>query len=150
MALCWWSYPSFMPIRSTIFNVQLIFDSYFAWTCFGKSSIFDYFKKLIKESVSNFRVECNKENYLKICAICAKQSARIVRICGRTKIGFCTMIIFGQKQHNNVAATTVFPRSAPCDFFLFPTLKRQKSKTSRNTSKQNSCQNLTEHSKWQK
>ena len=28
----------------------------------------------------------------KLCAICAKQSARNARICGRTKIGFCTII----------------------------------------------------------
>ena len=40
------------------------------------------------------------------------------------------------------------PDLAPCDFFLFQKLKRQKSKTSQNTSKQNGCQKLTEHSKW--
>ncbi|KAG8259933.1 hypothetical protein J6590_005071 [Homalodisca vitripennis] len=27
-----------------------------------------------------------------LCAICAMKSARIARICGRTKIGFCTKI----------------------------------------------------------
>ena len=40
MALCWYSYPSLMPTCSTLLNVQLIFDNYFAWTCFGLSSIF--------------------------------------------------------------------------------------------------------------
>ena len=29
-----------MPTISVILNIQLIFDSYFAWTCFGSSSIF--------------------------------------------------------------------------------------------------------------
>ena len=29
-----------MPTSSAILNVQLIFDSYFAWTCFGSSSFF--------------------------------------------------------------------------------------------------------------
>ena len=37
---CWYSYPSLMPTSSAILNVQLIFNSYFAWTCFGSSSIF--------------------------------------------------------------------------------------------------------------
>ncbi|UYV78250.1 hypothetical protein LAZ67_16000683 [Cordylochernes scorpioides] len=32
--------------------------------------------------------------------------------------------LFGQKQHTNDAAATLFPRLAPCDFFLFPKLKR--------------------------
>ena len=77
-----------------------------------------------------------RNNTSKLCAICPKQSARNARICGRTKI-------FGQKQHN-VAAATIFSRFASCDFFLFPKLKRQKSKTSQNTLKQNSSQKLTE------
>ena len=29
-----------MPTSSAILNVQLIFDSYFVWMCFGSSSIF--------------------------------------------------------------------------------------------------------------
>ena len=29
-----------MPTSWAILNVRLIFDSYFAWTCFGSSSIF--------------------------------------------------------------------------------------------------------------
>ena len=94
VALCWYSYLSLMPTSSAIFKVQLIFNSYFAGTCFGSSSI------------------------------------------------------FGQKQHNNVTATTVFPRFGPSVIFsLFPKLKRQKLKTSRNMSKQNSCQKLTERFK---
>ena len=40
LALCWYSYPSLIPTCSAILNVQLIFDSYFGWTCFGSSSIF--------------------------------------------------------------------------------------------------------------
>ena len=44
----------FMPTSTAILNVQLIFDSCFACTCFGSPSIFAYSKKWIKESVSNF------------------------------------------------------------------------------------------------
>ena len=54
VALCWYSCLSLMPTSSAILNVQLIFDSCFACTCFGSSSIFAYSKKWIKESVSNF------------------------------------------------------------------------------------------------
>ena len=54
VALCWYSCFSFMPTSTAILNVQLIFDSCFACTCFGSSSIFAYSKKWIKESVSNF------------------------------------------------------------------------------------------------
>ena len=43
-----------MPTSTAILNVQLVFDSCFACTCFGSSSIFAYSKKWIKESVSNF------------------------------------------------------------------------------------------------
>ncbi|UYV61131.1 hypothetical protein LAZ67_1003537 [Cordylochernes scorpioides] len=49
----------------------------------------------------------------KLCAIYAKQSARNARICERTKIGFCTTITPLLTHH-----------LAPCDFFLFPKLKR--------------------------
>ncbi|UYV64605.1 nAChRa1 [Cordylochernes scorpioides] len=39
------------------------------------------------------RVERSIRNITcKLCVICAKQSARNARICGRTKIGFCTTI----------------------------------------------------------
>ena len=66
VALCWYSHPSIMPTSSVILNVQLIFDSYFAWTCFGLSS-FAYSKKWIKESVSNFQGgTINKEYYLQV------------------------------------------------------------------------------------
>ena len=54
VALCWYSCFSFLPTSTAILNVQLIFDSGFACTCFGSSSIFAYSKKWIKESVSNF------------------------------------------------------------------------------------------------
>ena len=73
-----------------------------------------------------FRVERSIRNITcKLWEISAKQSARNARICERTKIAFRTMItplclhivacvrIFPQKQHNNVAAVTVFPRSGP-------------------------------------
>ncbi|UYV80849.1 hypothetical protein LAZ67_19001982 [Cordylochernes scorpioides] len=43
----------------------------------------------------------------------AKQSARNTRICGKTKIGFCTTITPLLTHH-----------LAPCDIFLFPKLKR--------------------------
>ena len=59
VALCWYSYSS----SSAILNVQLIFDSYFDWTCFGSSSIFVYSKKWIKEPVSNFQGGAVKEEY---------------------------------------------------------------------------------------
>ena len=39
-ALCWYSYPSYMSTSSAILNVRLILFNYFAWTCFGSSSIF--------------------------------------------------------------------------------------------------------------
>ncbi|UYV68489.1 hypothetical protein LAZ67_5004482 [Cordylochernes scorpioides] len=68
----------------------------------------------------------NEEYYLQVmhASICAKQSAGNARICRRTKIGFCITITpllthrclcatFGQKQHTNDAAATVFPRSGP-------------------------------------
>ena len=159
VALCWYSCPSLMLTSSGILNVQLIFDSCFAWECFGSSSIFAYSKKSIKESVSNFvwktklsaqthseywlwhmvklpwtlslatlasqdrkkrakfgrmwrfclqfssiagtwsimsschRVERSIRNITcDLFAVYAKQSARNARICGRTKIGFCTII----------------------------------------------------------
>ena len=46
VALCWYSYPSLKPTSSVILNVQLIFDSYFAWTYFCSSSIFAHSKKM--------------------------------------------------------------------------------------------------------
>ena len=54
VTLCWYSCFLFMPISTAILNVQLIFDSCFACTCFSSSSIFAYSKKWIRESVSNF------------------------------------------------------------------------------------------------
>ena len=45
VALCWYSCFLFMPTSTAILNVQLIFDSCFACTCFGSSSIFAYTKK---------------------------------------------------------------------------------------------------------
>ena len=59
--------PSLMPTSSVILNVQLIFDSYFVWTCFGSSSIFAYSKKWIKKSVSKFHGgTVDKEYYLQV------------------------------------------------------------------------------------
>ena len=67
VALCWYSYPSLMPTSSVLLTVQLIFDSYFAWTCFCSSSIFAYSKKWVKESVSKFQGgTVNKEYYLQV------------------------------------------------------------------------------------
>ena len=65
VAVCWYSYPSLIPTTSTILNVHLIFDSCFAWTCFGSSSIFAYSKKWIKESVSKFQGG-TVNNYLEV------------------------------------------------------------------------------------
>ena len=43
-SIFWWrcvgTHPSLMLTSSAILNVQLIFDSYFVWTCFDSSSIF--------------------------------------------------------------------------------------------------------------
>ena len=68
MALCWYSYLSLVPASSTVLGVQLIFDSYFAWTtCLGSSSIFASSKKWIKEFVPNFEDgTVNKEYYLQV------------------------------------------------------------------------------------
>ena len=50
-------------------------------------------KNASKNPCQIFRVERSIRNITcKLCAICAKQSARNARICGRTKIGFCTVI----------------------------------------------------------
>ena len=43
VALSWYSCPSLIQTSSAILNVQFIFDSYFAWMCFGSSSIFAFF-----------------------------------------------------------------------------------------------------------
>ena len=93
VALCWYSFPSLIPTRSAILNVQLIFYSYFVWTCFGSSSTFACFKKGSKHLYQIFRVERSIRNTTyKLCPICAKQFSRNARICGRTKIDFCTVI----------------------------------------------------------
>ena len=56
-----------MPTSSAVLNVQLIFDSYFARTCFGSSSIFAHSKKWNKESVSKFQGgTVNKEYYVQV------------------------------------------------------------------------------------
>ena len=56
-----------MQTSSAILNVRLMFDSYFAWMCFGWSSIFANSKKLIKEFVLNFQDgTVNKEYYLQL------------------------------------------------------------------------------------
>ena len=122
VTFCWYSCLSFMPTSSAILNVQLIFDSYFVWTCFGSSSIFVYSKNGPKNLHQHSRVELSIRNIT--YAICAKQFARNARIGGRTKIDFCTMITplpthrwlcanFWPKEHNNVAGDTVFPRYGP-------------------------------------
>ena len=83
----------------------------------------DEVKKIVFSNLFYGQSERSIRNIIcKLYAICAKQSARNAQICGRTKIGFCTMItpllvacarIFDQKQHTNDAAATVFPRSGP-------------------------------------
>ena len=69
VALCWYSYSSLTPTSSAILNVRLIFDSYFAWACFGSSSISpkNSSKKWIEESVSKFQGgTVNKKYYLQV------------------------------------------------------------------------------------
>ena len=67
VTLCWYSYPSLMSTSWAIFYVQLIFDSYFVWTCFGSSSIFAYSKKWIKVPVSNVQGgTVNEEYYVQV------------------------------------------------------------------------------------
>ena len=56
-----------MPTSSATLNAQLIFDNYFARTCFGSFSIFASSKKWSKESVSNFQGgTVNKEYYRQV------------------------------------------------------------------------------------
>ena len=120
VTLCWYSYHSLMSTSSAILNVQLIFNSYFAWIWL----VFDFClfqKNESKNLFEIFRVKRSIRNITyKLCAICLKQSTRNARTCGRTKIGFCPCShivacarIFGHKQHNNVTAATVFLRSGP-------------------------------------
>ena len=50
-----------MPTSSAILNVQLIFDTYFAWTRFGSSSTFAYSKKCKNESIKSYlkiKIKC--------------------------------------------------------------------------------------------
>ncbi|UYV76634.1 hypothetical protein LAZ67_14001539 [Cordylochernes scorpioides] len=75
------------------------------------------------------RVERSIRNITyKLCAICAKQSARNAQICGRTKIDFCTTItpLLTHPKNNTLMMPQppYSPDLAPCDFFLFPKLKR--------------------------
>ena len=95
VAFCRYSYPSHIPRNSVILNVQLIFDRYFAWACFlAHFRFLPLPKNGSKDLYQNFRMERSIRNITcKLCAICAKQFARNVRICGSTNIGFCTMIM---------------------------------------------------------
>ena len=132
VALCWYSYPSLMPTSSAILNVQLIFDSYFARTCFGSSPFFAYYKKWIKESVSHFKGwTVNKEYYLQVMRNCVKQSSRNSWICGKTKIGFCTTITpprthrclcanFWSKTTQSCCRSHRIPQICPLWLFLVP------------------------------
>ena len=144
-----------MPTSLAILNVQLIFDSYFASTCFGSSSIFAYSKKCIKEFVSNFQGgTVNKEYYLQVM--------RNLREAIRQKRPDLWKNKNWLSHHDNAPAHTslpmrevlaknniiTLPQPSYSPDLVPPKLKRQKSKTSQNLSKQNSCQKLTEHSKW--
>ena len=71
----------------------------------------------------------------KFNAVCVKQSQKNARICGKAIHGFCTTIMhlltlhclfvnFGQKQYCNIPQPPYSPDIAPCDFFLFPKIKR--------------------------
>ena len=136
-----------MPTSSAVLNVQLIFNSYFAWTCFGSSSIFAYSKKWIKVSVSN--IQCgtvNKEYYPQVMRN-LREAIRQKRL-DLWKNKNWLLHLDNAPAHTSLLVHKFFPKNntimyssdmAPCDFFLFPKLTRQKWKTSQNTSKQNSC-----------
>ena len=70
---------------------------------------------------------------MKLCAACEKQYEENVRNCGKTIDGFCpcSLILacerfFGPKTtpHTIMPQPPYSPDLAPCDFFLFPKLKR--------------------------
>ena len=73
---------------------------------------------------------------MNLCAVCVKQYERNARNCGKTIHGFCITIT--QPAHSSLLVrnflaknnTVIMPQPpyssdlAPCDFFLFPRLKR--------------------------
>jgi len=149
-----------MWISSAILNVQFIFESCFARTCFGSSLIFVHSKKWIKQSISNFHGgTVNKQYYLQVMrnfgeAVLHQKRPNLWKnenwilrhdnalvhtsLLVREFLAKINTIMLPQPPYS--------PDLAPITF-SFPKPKRQKSKTSQNTSKQNSCQKLTENSK---
>ena len=93
VALCWYSYPSLMPAISAILNVWLIFDSYFAWTCFGLSSIFPLqFRE--QEKVTGGQIWGIRWLRLQYCCFGTKIRAQAT-MCSQgrhhgTKLNFCS------------------------------------------------------------
>ena len=125
VALCWYLCLLLMPTSTAILNVQLIFDSCLACTCFGSSSIFAYSKNWMKKYLSNFvwktklsartHSECWLWHMVKLpwtdATFMTCVSAKFVP----------KLLNFDQKQHRiNIAqeilesvAATVFLRSGP-------------------------------------
>ena len=131
VALCWYSYPSLMLTTSAIWNVQLILAAILLGRVLARLLFLPIPKNESKNLYQNFREEWSVRNITcKLCVICAKHSARNARICGRTKIGFCTTITplltyrclcanFWPKNDTiMLSQPTYFPDLAPCDFFL--------------------------------
>ena len=117
-------------------------------------------KKWIKESVSKFQgATVNKEHYMQIVRNLREAIRQKRPHLWKNKNwllhydnapAYTSLLVceFLAKNNTIILPQPLYsPDLATCDFFLFPKLKRQKSKTSQNTSKPNSCQKLTEHAK---
>ena len=154
VALCWYSYPLLMPTSSVILNVQLICDGYFA--CFGSSSMF-------APSVSGTRKSHRMPDLgntvaakTLLCCFWPKIRAQATmcqpgRYHGAKANFYCSTNpafltdCFAQIAHNLQVIFIIDPSTLK---FWSICWNSQKSKTSQNMSKQNSCQKLTKHSKW--
>ena len=137
VALCWYAYPSLMATSSAILKVQLIFDSYFVWTCFGSSSIFAYFQKMDRRICIKFsRWTVNNEYYVQVMHN-LREAIRQKRpnlwknknwlLHHDNALAHTSLLVreFLTK-NNNVAAATVFPRSASPVIFLVPETEEAK------------------------
>ena len=113
-----------MP-NPAILNVRFIFDSYFASTYFGSSSVFAYSKKYIKQSVSNFQGgTVNEEYYLQVMQN-LREAIRQKRpdlwknknwlLHNDNAPAHISLLVREclAKNNNNVAAVTVFPSFGP-------------------------------------
>ena len=151
VALCWYSYTSFMPTCSSILNVLLIFDSYFAWMCFDSSSNLPLLSDL-GNTVITATLLCCFWPKIRAQTMMGEQG----RYHG-AKHNFCSSTnpgVSGELLRPNCADLAgnihywPFHPENLIQILWSIFWNSQKSKTSRNTYKQNSCQKLTEHSKW--